>query len=543
MCGIIFTYSIKPDASPSLNHIGQVSRRGPDATHQHAITVLSKTLTFTSSLLSVRGTTPTHQPVIDHSTSSLLCWNGNAWRIHGQDLLAGINDTQEVFKLLNDGTHEVNDLMGKLDGEYAFVFYDAPRQKVWYGRDWAGRRSLVKRVNEDGAVHIASVGDGEAGWVEVDAGGLWCLDIDSGTEQWVTKTSDGQLIWNIPSLNMTIEDSELTDTSIEVKNFHETLKAAIKLRVQEIPPLPVAPQADDARLAVLFSGGVDCTILARLAHEVLPLNEPIDLLNVAFENPRIVAARQNEQKAAKKKNESTQQKSDVVSDAVDIDPYSLCPDRATGLSSYEELVTACPGRPFRFVAINIPYSEVLAHRPTVISLMSPHNTEMDLSIALAFYFAARGSGVVHNTTVDYKTPARILLSGLGADELLGGYTRHATAFSRSGYSGLLAELQLDFDRLGKRNLGRDDRVVSTWARETRYPFLDEKVVAWAMSVPVTSKCPFAKQEMGKTVLRLLAKTLGMRRASQEAKRAVQFGARSAKMSSNDRRMKGTDSLS
>lgn len=346
---------------------------------------------------------------------------------------------------------------------------------------------------------------------------------------------------------MAIEDNELTEISIEVKKLHETLQAAIKLRVQEIPPPPVTLlplQRDDVRLAILFSGGVDCTMLARISSDVLPPNEPIDLLNVAFENPRIVAARQNEQKAREKKNGTNEYKSPIAtSDGVDMDSYSLCPDRATGLRSYEELLSVCPGRRFRFVAINIPYSEVLAHRPTVVSLMSPHNTEMDLSIALAFYFAARGSGVIHNTIGDYTTSARILLSGLGADELLGGYTRHATTFSRSGYSGLLAELQLDFERLGKRNLGRDDRVISTWARETRYPFLDEKVVAWAMSAPVTAKCPFEKQEMGKTVLRLLAKTLGMHKASQEAKRAVQFGARSAKMSLNNRRMKGTDSLS
>jgi asparagine synthetase B (glutamine-hydrolysing) len=34
---------------------------------------------------------------------------------------------------------------------------------------------------------------------------------------------------------------------------------------------------------VVISGGLDSTILAALADEVLPKNEPIDLLNVAFE--------------------------------------------------------------------------------------------------------------------------------------------------------------------------------------------------------------------------------------------------------------------
>lgn len=37
-----------------------------------------------------------------------------------------------------------------------------------------------------------------------------------------------------------------------------------------------------AKLAVLFSGGIDSTVLAVLADRILPINEPIDLLNVAF---------------------------------------------------------------------------------------------------------------------------------------------------------------------------------------------------------------------------------------------------------------------
>jgi asparagine synthetase B (glutamine-hydrolysing) len=346
----------------------------------------------------------------------------------------------------------------------------------------------------------------------------------------------------------------LSIDSPAVSGLHDALLESLRLRVRDIqlPPDPglhsrhgpTNPQ-DDVRVAVLFSGGVDCTMIARIAHEVIPADEPIDLLNVAFENPRIVAARSAPAPAPnpkkKKGSDSPQSNGATTPTSAELDPYSLCPDRATGLSSYQELRKACPTRRWRFVPINIPYSEVLEHRKTVINLMYPHSTEMDLSIALAFYFAARGR------SQDYATPARILLSGLGADELLGGYARHSTAFRRAGYQGLLDELNLDFQRLGKRNLGRDDRVAAHWAKEMRYPFLDERVVAWAMATPVMGKCPFAEPEdggveNGKKVLRLLAMKLGMEKAAGEAKRAVQFGARTAKMSVESRKMKGTDGL-
>ena len=37
-----------------------------------------------------------------------------------------------------------------------------------------------------------------------------------------------------------------------------------------------------AKLAILFSGGIDSSVLAVLADRILPIDQPIDLLNVAF---------------------------------------------------------------------------------------------------------------------------------------------------------------------------------------------------------------------------------------------------------------------
>lgn len=155
---------------------------------------------------------------------------------------------------------------------------------------------------------------------------------------------------------------------------------------------------------------------------------------------------------------------------------------------------------------------------------------MDLSIAYALYFAARGQGTAYTSTncegAQYQTTARVLLSGLGADELFGGYIRHSTAFQRNGYTGLIEELKLDVSRLGKRNLGRDDRVMAHWGREVRFPYLDETFVKWAIESPVWEKCDFGSEvvddylEAGKRVLRLLAQEVGLECVAKEKKRAV-----------------------
>lgn len=295
------------------------------------------------------------------------------------------------------------------------------------------------------------------------------------------------------------------------------LRESLSFRVFGIPAPTGQSLVDEgvngkARLAILFSGGLDCTLLARICHDILPLEATVDLLNVAFYNPR---AHKNT--------------GDVA--------YELCPDRITGRKSYAELGRACPGRSWRFIAIDIPYTEYQDHRAQVIDLIFPHNTEMDLSIASALYFAARGQGMILQQgsaqLIPYTTTARVLLSGLGADELFAGYTRHATAFRRQGREGLLDELDLDVARLGKRNLGRDDRVISHWAKEARFPFLDEDVVHWALHCPISQKCDFGAEagtsgdvdssaaiEPGKKVLRCLAWKLGMKEVAMEKKRAV-----------------------
>lgn len=155
-------------------------------------------LTFISTVLSLRGHSLVPQPLVDKATGSVLCWNGEAWKIGGA--VIANNDTQAIFKRFLDGasrgsSHRVDpkktqdgviSVLNSLSGPYAFAFYDATSRQLYFGRDSLGRRSLLKRIGPDSDFYLSSVTDPaeRQGWAEVDADGLYIIDLfpnDSST--------------------------------------------------------------------------------------------------------------------------------------------------------------------------------------------------------------------------------------------------------------------------------------------------------------------------------------------------------------------------
>ncbi|KAB8236279.1 asparagine synthetase domain-containing protein [Aspergillus alliaceus] len=589
MCGIFFSLSASQPVLPNEETCCLLRKRGPDSFQVHQVQRNANTnqtrtvrtfLTFVSTVLSIRGDHIVIQPLVDTVTQSVFCWNGDAWKVAGEPIRG--NDTQLIFNLLLQAVRppydsepsnaiddagsvqRIIDVISSISGPFSFVFYDAVNAKLYFSRDCLGRRSLLQGLDETGALKICSICDGTSSthFEEVATTGVHMVDLtqtvfqDSPTSDistthfnpsslqtlpWEDIDSPGHLKTPIPPMNRSIPQDIPPQLSVEspcVNDLEQRLRTSLTLRVHNVREPPSFTTESNAKVAVLFSGGLDCTILARLSHELLPSDESIDLLNVAFENPRVAAAMSKEAKTG------------LV--------YENCPDRITGRAAFAELRTVCPDRNWRFVAIDIPYVETVAHRDTVKRLMRPHNTEMDLSIACALYFASRGQGQALDSQQGstepkpYTTPARILLSGLGADELFAGYGRHGIAYLRSGFEGLIDEIDLDVSRLGKRNLGRDNRVIAHWGREARFPYLDENFVSWAVQAPVWEKCGFGLPDPNpegssagidpeKRALRLVALKLGMSNVAREKKRAIQFGSRTAKMEKG--RVKGTDALS
>lgn len=513
----------------------------------------------------------------------------------------------------------------KCRGPWAFIWWHAAAGELWYGRDPLGRRSLVVQAGANG-FHVASVAackdastpkDGAiaATAVEVSCRGLYCLSLTStaraGPSTHICKwTPSAHPLASLRLRSTRDEPGEVKATSFSAASspascaataanssssqlgsppsaqnllsssssmaLLQTLDAAVRRRI-----LGLAPERGGA-LGILFSGGLDCTVLAALAARHWPDNLPIELLNVCF------------------------------------DPGRASPDRRSAVMSSLELEALFPQREWKFVAIDIDADQVEADRGHVSALVQPRDGRMDMNIGAALWYASRGRGCLlttgrrcelaagfaspvlealrqmveqesrarrrkssrsqmaqdgdtNDTTMDdahavellrrmedacgysssgtvakwkaaaganataaapasgapYQAAASVLLSGLGADELMAGYGRHKTAFRRGGSALLEAELLRDVERLPFRNHGRDDRVISDNGREVRFPYLDESVINLLASMPLAEITDMSLHRGAgdKLILRKVAQELGLQLCAVLPKRALQFGSR------------------
>ena len=79
---------------------------------------------------------------------------------------------------------------------------------------------------------------------------------------------------------------------------------------------------------------------------------------------------------------------------------------------------------------------------------------------------------------------KVVLTGEGADELFAGY-EYMQEFQEP--DALHAELVRTLRNLHNLNLQRCDRVTMAHGLEARVPFLDQKVIEWAMRIPAELK--------------------------------------------------------
>ncbi|XP_061192721.1 asparagine synthetase domain-containing protein 1-like [Saccostrea echinata] len=656
MCGICCVL-LRGENHDCTSSCLRLKNRGPDASSQTVATIDSQTrLVFTGHVLHMRGPL-TPQPTTDKRGNCLL-WNGEIFG--GLQITEEKNDTAVLLEILSEKT-DVQHILGtlsKIHGPWAFVYWQEEKKRLWFGRDFFGRRSLCwhlpRRKND--AFILSSVRQNTEDLQEVPSVGIYSVDLmhtewlnmtlyswasavwpgtmdpvtsdnllsglvgDSDCDLKIDLHPDCHLTKNIPPLNKTLPDLDpskviikdqesviqtllgetqfqacvdnlihlllhsvtvrvfnqvmlshrenkhcvhatASNNSSDLQNVDESSSHKLKsdslecfvsnelsnVRLHQVEGRMRIPAEGlhqeggvvrgpteglhqeggivrgpaeglhheggvvrgPAKVAVLFSGGVDSAVIAALVDKCLPAHEPVDLINVAFE--RIIPQKQSE------------------------DETWNVPDRQTGMMALQELN---PHRKWNFIMVNVSIAELQKKRSEHIRhLVYPLETVLDDSIGCAVWFAARGEGILGNgehAGMPYKSSAKVILCGMGADEQFAGYSRHRGKFEELGWQGLTEEVEMEVQRISARNLGRDDRVVTDHGKEARFPFLDENVVSYLQSIPIQTKADLRyPRGLGeKILLRACAGKLGLIKSALFPKRAIQFGSRIAKTENN-----------
>jgi len=246
---------------------------------------------------------------------------------------------------------------------------------------------------------------------------------------------------------------ELTEPKQQLKDdVLRMLRASIARRV---------PQ--DEKIGVLFSGGVDSTLLAHLCKE---------------------------------------QNADFVCYTAVVDDPAWKP--AEDLR-YATRIAADLDLPLTITKIELEQLE--RYLQEVVPLLDDLDG-IKVSVALPLYAACEQAK---------KDGVATVLYGLGTEELFAGYERHRhvrpEAVNRECRSGLLL--------MHERDLYRDDVMANAQGISLRAPFLAPELVDYALGIPAAYKLTAGED---KAILRAIARDLGLVEAANRKKRAVQYGA-------------------
>ena len=264
---------------------------------------------------------------------------------------------------------------------------------------------------------------------------------------------------------------------LETKDSYEVYKellrddlySAVEKRVENI-----------VDIGLIFSGGVDSTILAVLLKQIaenrnneenfIPLN--IKLYSVGVENSQDIKF------------------SKEIAEELDLPLKTIIIDENTVKESIKPVLTAIED-----------------------------DNVMKLGVGMTIYLASKAMK---------EDNIKVALSGQGADELFGGYNRYLKHFEENSlfdaYFALDEEIYHDIANMYHVNLERDDAVSMANGVELRVPFLDKDIINLALDIPGIYKIKNNEDLLRKHILRDVAKSIGVPDYfADRPKKAAQYG--------------------
>ena len=378
------------------------------------------------------------QPIAKNNLT--LVFNGEIYNYSSlKNLLAKLTKNKDISSdselLLNlidfyyddDLLQAVEKTNNLLDGDYAYAVSDNTNLAI--ARDLLGVKPLFYTQN-------------------AFASSKQCLKGDIKT------LKPGYVLYNweeIPPQGDIFQKRFKTDN----RKLEKLLKLAVLKRVEDLD-----------EVGVIFSGGVDSSLIALLLREIsLNKNLKITLYAVGKKDSKDVVA-------------------------------AKCVAQYLGLPLKVHDITE------EIVKDNL--------KPVVQAI--GENNLMKIGVGMTVYLASKMMA---------KDNIKVAISGQGADELFAGYNRYLNSYKENTLDD---ELRHDLANMYHVNLERDDACSMANGVELRLPFLDKNLVEFVLNIPVRYKISNPEDTLRKNILRKLAFNLGLpKQIAYRPKKAAQYG--------------------
>ncbi len=373
----------------------------------------------------------------------------------------------------------VKSVINELDADYSFAVYDKKHNNLAISRDPIGVKPLFYGMDAEKDLKVFA-SEKKALW-KAGIADKNIHDLTPGCILYNWKTVD--LEDNLINKLIKTDFKEIKSNYNEYKDYLETkdsyevykellrddLYSAVEKRVNNI-----------SNIGLIFSGGVDSTILAVLLKQIaekrnnndnsIPLN--IKLYSVGVENSQDIKF------------------SKEIAEELDLPIKTIIIDETTVKESIKPVLTAIED-----------------------------DNVMKLGVGMTIYLAAKAMK---------EDNIKVALSGQGADELFGGYNRYLKHFEENSlfdaYFALDEEVYHDIANMYHVNLERDDAVSMSNGVELRVPFLDKDIIDLSLDIPGIYKIKDNEDILRKHILRDVAKSIGVPDyIADRPKKAAQYG--------------------
>ena len=375
-------------------------------------------------------------------------------------------------------------VLPQLDGDYSFAIYDKKFNNIALSRDSIGVKPLFYGIdNEKGLNGFAS--EKKALWkAGIADENIYDLSPGSVLYNWKLIDFEDNLINRILSVDFKEKRNQYDDYKdyLDLKDSYEVYK---ELLMDDLYSAVLKRVENITDVGLIFSGGVDSTILALILKEI-----------------------------AQKRNDTNTVKEGIVK-ALNVKLYSVGVENSQDIKFSKKIAEE----------LNIPLKTIIIDETTVKESIKPVLTAieddniMKLGVGMTIYLATKAMK---------EDGIKVALSGQGADELFGGYNRYLKHFEENSlidaYFSLDEEIYHDIANMYHVNLERDDAVSMANGVELRVPFLDKDIIDLALDIPGKYKIKNGEDLLRKHILRDVAKSMGVPDyIALRPKKAAQYG--------------------